>query len=84
MVIFGQGYYGKYQPNLEPNFYETFLLDKGYAEVGIGVFNILPEKLAKVVSSLRFLGIGIFYRAYGNYPFLQGYSPWAFRIITLW
>lgn len=84
MVIFGQGYYGKYQPNLEPNFYETFLLDKGYAEVGIGVFNILPEKLAKVVSSLRFLGMGIFYRAYGNYPFLQGYSPWAFRIITLW
>ncbi len=84
LVILGQGYYGKSTKSILPLEYETYVLDKGYAEVGLAIFNLFPEKIAKQISSLRFLGIGFYYRVYGEYDFLKAYTPWAFRIVSIW
>lgn len=84
LVILGQGYYGKSTQNIVPLEYETYVLDKGYAEVGLAILNLFPEKIAKQISSLRFLGIGFYYRIYGEYTFLKDYTPWAFRIVSIW
>lgn len=83
IVIVSQGYYGKPTNSLYPLQYSIYTLNQGYAEMGIAIFNLFPEKIAKAISSLRLLGIGFYHRVYGNYDFLKGYSPWAIRIVSI-
>ncbi len=83
LVLIGQGYYAKTNINILPPEYETYFLNNGYAEAGLAIFNLFPEKIAKQISTLRFLGVGFFYRVYGNYDFLKGYTPWSIRIISI-
>lgn len=84
LVFLSQFYYGRINKILIPIEHLTYELNNGYGEVGLTVFNIFPEFIAKQISSLRLIGFGVFYRAYGNYDFLRNYSPWSFRIISAW
>ncbi|MCS7073273.1 MAG: hypothetical protein NZ108_02280, partial [Bacteroidia bacterium] len=51
--------------------------EKIYQEVGIGITHLFPEPIARKISSLRFLGIGLYYRI-GAYQTENNWYPRLF------